>query len=115
MRCIEEPRHTPGFATAIPKNADGTTVEIIWQLKVAHDIAFTGRAATMVTLKSMLVRAPEHIRWETIGMTPIKLTRHLAEVRLRQLKNQTAPFVTHCALSLNGGRSLTQKPRNFLP
>ena len=74
-----------GFATAIPKTADGT-VEMIRQLKVAHDTAVKGRAATMVTLKAMLIHAPEHIRWETTRMTQIKLARHLAALRPRQLE-----------------------------
>jgi transposase len=73
-----------GFATAIPKTADGT-VEMIRQLKVAHDTAVKGRAATMITLKAMLIHAPEHIRWETTSMTQIKLARHLAALRPRQL------------------------------
>ncbi len=74
-----------GFATAIPKTADGT-VEMIRQLKVAHDTAVKGRAATMVTLKAMLIHAPEHVRWETARMTQIKLARHLAAMRPRQLE-----------------------------
>jgi transposase len=56
------------------------------QLKVAHDTAVKGRAATMVTLKAMLIHAPEHIRWETTSMTQIKLARHLAALRPRQLE-----------------------------
>jgi len=74
-----------GFATAVPKTADGT-VEMIRQLKAAHDTAVKGRAATMVTLNAMLVHAPESIRWETTRMTKIKLTRHLAALRPRQLE-----------------------------
>ncbi len=57
-----------GFAAAIPKTADGT-VEMIRQLKVAHDIAVKGRAATMVTLKAIPIHAPEHVRWETARAT----------------------------------------------
>jgi len=74
-----------GFATAIPKTADGT-VEMIRQLKVAHDTAVKGRAAKMVTLKAMLIHAPEHIRWESARMTQVKLARHLAAMRPRQLE-----------------------------
>src|SRR5690606_4490907 len=39
-----------GFATAVPKTADGV-VEIIRQLKVAHDTAVKDRTGAMVTLK----------------------------------------------------------------
>jgi hypothetical protein len=66
-----------GFTIAIPKTANGT-VEMIRQLKVAHDTAVKGRAATMVTLKAMLIHAQKHILWESTRMTQIKLARHLA-------------------------------------
>lgn len=46
-----------GVATAQPKAADGA-VEMIRQLKVAHDTAVKDRSAAMVTLKAMLVHAP---------------------------------------------------------
>lgn len=74
-----------GFATAIPKTADGT-VEMIRQLKVAHDTAVKGRAATMVTLKAMLVHAPQQLRVETARKTQIMLARHLAALRPRELE-----------------------------
>lgn len=46
-----------GFATAEPKTADGT-VEMIRQLKVAHDTGVKDRSAAMITLKAMLIHAP---------------------------------------------------------
>lgn len=58
-----------GFATATPKTMDGA-VEMIRQLKVAHDTAVKQKAATMVTLKAMLVHAPEQLRIETARKTP---------------------------------------------
>ena len=45
-----------GFATAIPKTADGA-VEMIRQLKVAHDTGVKDRSAAMITLKAMLIHA----------------------------------------------------------
>lgn len=74
-----------GFATAIPKAADGA-VEMIRQLKIAHDSAVTGRTAAMVTMKAMLVHAPDELRRETNRMTQIKLARHLAALRPRVLE-----------------------------
>lgn len=74
-----------GFATAVPKSADGA-VEMIRQLKVAHDTAVKGRAATMVTLKAMLIHAPENMRRDMAGKTQIKLARHLAALRPRDLQ-----------------------------
>lgn len=74
-----------GFATAIPKSADGT-VEMIRQLKIAHDSAVTERSATMVTMKAMLVHASDELRGETKRKTQIMLARHLAALRPRALE-----------------------------
>ncbi|MET8798271.1 hypothetical protein ABZV91_17790 [Nocardia sp. NPDC004568] len=69
-----------GFATTTPKSADGES-EMIRQLKIAHDQAVEQRAAAMVTMKAMLVHAPDALRRETTGKTQIALTRHLAGLR----------------------------------
>ncbi|MDX3764103.1 IS110 family transposase, partial [Streptomyces sp. AK02-04a] len=74
-----------GFATATPKTADGEA-EMIRQLKIAHDQAVEQRAAAMVTMKAMLVHAPDGLRHETAGKTQIALARHLAGLRPRQLE-----------------------------
>ncbi len=74
-----------GFATAIPKTADGT-VEMIRQLKIAHDSAVTDRTAAMVTMKAVLVHASDELRRDTNRMTQIKLARHLAALRPRALQ-----------------------------
>jgi transposase len=74
-----------GFATAIPKTADGT-VEMIRQLKVAHDTAVKDRSAAMVTLKAMLVHAPQQLRQDMAHKTQIMLARHLAALRPQQMK-----------------------------
>ena len=75
-----------GFATAIPKTADGA-VEMIRQLKVAHDTAVKDRAAAMITLKAMIVHAPESLRAETARKTQKMLARHCAALRPRGLDN----------------------------
>lgn len=74
-----------GFATATPKTADGEA-EMIRQLKIAHDQAVEQRAAAMVTMKAMLVHAPDGLRHETAGKTQIALARHLAGLRPRRLE-----------------------------
>ncbi|MFD7057308.1 transposase [Streptomyces mirabilis] len=74
-----------GFASATPKTADGEA-EMIRQLKIAHDQAVEQRAAAMVTMKAMLVHAPDGLRHETAGKTQIALARHLAGLRPRQLE-----------------------------
>lgn len=74
-----------GFATAIPKTADGA-VEMIRQLKVAHDTAVKNRSAAMITLKAMLIHAPEQLRFETARKTQRMIARHLAALRPRGLE-----------------------------
>ncbi|WP_333766869.1 IS110 family transposase [Streptomyces sp. IBSBF 2435] len=46
-----------GFATALPKTADGEA-EMIRQLKIAHDQAVEQRASAMVTMKGCLSTLP---------------------------------------------------------
>jgi transposase len=74
-----------GFATAIPKSADGT-VEMLRQLKIAYDTSVKERAAAMVTLKAVLVHAPEQLRLEVAKKSQLKLARHLAAIRPRGLQ-----------------------------
>lgn len=73
-----------GFATATPKTMDGADdVEMIRQLKIAYDTAVKQKAATMVTLKAMLVHAPDQLRAETARKTRRALARHRAAFRQR--------------------------------
>lgn len=75
-----------GFATAAPKTADGA-VEMIRQLKIAHDSAVADRTASMVTMKAMLVHGSDELRRETSRKTQIMLARHLAALRPRVLES----------------------------
>jgi len=74
-----------GFATAVPKSADGD-VEMIRELKVAHDTAVRDRTGTMITLKAMLVHATEDLRRETAKKTQKMVARHCAALRPRGLE-----------------------------
>lgn len=58
---------------------------MIRQLKIAHDTAVKARAATMVTLKAVLVHAPDELRHSVAGKTPVMLARHRVALRLRGL------------------------------
>lgn len=69
-----------GAASATPKTADGT-VEMIRQLKVARDTAVKARSAAMVTLKAMLVHAPDSLRAEVARKTQPMIARALAALR----------------------------------
>lgn len=73
-----------GMATATPKTADGI-VEMIRQLKIVHDTAVKDRSSAMVTLKALLVHGDDQLRAVTNPMTQIKVARHLAAFRLRNL------------------------------
>ena len=74
-----------GFATAEPKTADGT-VEMIRQLKVAHDSGVKDRSSAMITLKAMLIHSPETLRKEMARKTQITLVRQFANIRPRDLE-----------------------------
>lgn len=74
-----------GFATAEPKTPDGT-VEMIRQLKAAHDGAVKDRTSAMITLKTMLIHAADQLRQDTARKTQIMLARHLASLRPTRLE-----------------------------
>lgn len=74
-----------GYATTEPKTADGT-VEMIRQLKVAHDTAVKDRSSAMITLKAMLIHASDQLRHDTARKTQIMLARHLAALRPSRLE-----------------------------
>ena len=87
-----------GFATAIPKTADGV-VEMIRQLKVAHDTAVKDRTGAMITLKAMIVHAPEQLRVETARKTQRSLARYCAALRPRALET-TDDSIRHTLRSI---------------
>jgi transposase len=59
---------------------------MIRQLKVAHDTAVKHRSAAMITLKAMIVHAPELLRAETARKTQRMIARHCAAFRPRALE-----------------------------
>ncbi|WP_354570144.1 hypothetical protein [Glaciihabitans sp. UYNi722] len=59
---------------------------MIRQLKDAHDTAAKDRSAAMITLKAMIVQAPEQLRTETAKKTQRMLARHCAALRPRALE-----------------------------
>ena len=74
-----------GYATAEPKTADGT-VEMIRQLKVAHDTAVKDRSSAMITLKAMLIHAPDQLRHDTARKSQVMLARQLGSLRPAKLE-----------------------------
>ena len=70
-----------GDARGQPKTGDGT-VEMIRHLKIARDTALKARTQAMVTLKTLLVNAPQPLRERFIGITgKMTLIRAIAALR----------------------------------
>jgi transposase len=83
-----------GQATTLPKSGTGT-VEMIRHLKVARDTAVKGRTQAMLTIKAIIVGAPDVLR-EQLEQVSGKLTllRHLAALRPGPLNSTTASAKT---------------------
>lgn len=75
-----------GLATATPKSADGEA-EMIRQLKIAHDQAVEQRSSAMVTMKAMLVHAPDELRRQSARKSQSALAKQLAALRPRDLSD----------------------------
>src|SRR3546814_510868 len=70
-----------GDADGEPKLGDGA-VEMIRHLKIARDTALKARTQAMVTLKTLLVNAPQALRERFIGITgKMTLIRAIAALR----------------------------------
>lgn len=83
-----------GEADASPKSGEGE-VEMIRHLKIARDTAVKGRTQTMVTLKTILVNAPQALREQFIGVTGrMTLVRALAALRPGSLTSTKASAKT---------------------
>ncbi len=74
-----------GFAIAGSKTTDGT-VEMIRQLKVAHDTALKDRYSAMIALKAMLIHGSDQLRQDTARKTQVMLARDLASLRPTRLE-----------------------------
>ena len=83
-----------GEATAPAKSGNGD-VEMIRHLKVARDTALKARTQAMVTLKTLLVNAPQPLREQFITITgPVTLIRALAALRPGPMTSTTASAKT---------------------
>ena len=91
-----------GFATAEPKTADGT-VEMIRQLKVAHDTAVKDRSSAMITLKAMLIHGSDQLRQDTARKRRLCSPATLPHYGQLGLKPQTTAFATLSASSRAAG------------
>lgn len=83
-----------GQADAPPKSGDGE-VEMIRHLKIARDTALKSRTQAMVTLKTLLVTAPQPLREQFIAVTGrMTLVRGLAALRPGSMTSTTASAKT---------------------
>lgn len=73
-----------GLATAIPKSADGM-VEMIRQIKVAKDIAAKARTSAMISLKQVIVNAPDDLRQELQPLSKMALIHRCTALRPGQM------------------------------
>src|SRR3954469_10795759 len=69
-----------GTATATPKTANGTS-EIIGEIKVARDTAVKARTQAIITLKALVVTAPDELRHELQPLSKALLRDRCAALR----------------------------------
>lgn len=67
-------------ATATPKTADDT-VDMIRQIKIAKNIAVKARSAAMISLKTVIVNAPDELREQLQPLSKMALIRRYAGLR----------------------------------
>ena len=78
-----------GVATATPKTADGAA-EMVRQLKVARDSAVKARSAAIITLKTLVVNAPDALRETLEPLTDRQLIDRCAAFRPGDIIDPTA-------------------------
>jgi transposase len=69
-----------GTAKGVPKTADGTS-EMIREIKVARDTAVKSRTQAIITLKTLVVTAPDELRHELQPLSKAKLRDRCAGLR----------------------------------
>ncbi len=69
-----------GKADAVPKSADGV-VEMIRQIKVAKDVAVKARTSAIISLKTVLVNAPDELRQALQPLSKMALIDRCAAIR----------------------------------
>lgn len=69
-----------GKATGVPKTADGTS-EMIREIKIARDTAVKARTQAIITLKTLVVTAPDELRQELQPLSKARLRDRCAGLR----------------------------------
>jgi transposase len=78
-----------GEARATPKSADGVC-EMIRQVKIARDTAVKARTQALITLKCIVVNAPDELREQLSRLTDKKLIDRCAALRPGPIESTTA-------------------------
>lgn len=78
-----------GVVDAVPKTGDGI-VEMIRVTKVAKDNAVKARSSAMISLKQVLINAPDDLRQSLQGLPKMTLIRRCAGLRPAALETVTA-------------------------
>ncbi len=78
-----------GRAGETPRRAEGTS-EMIRQIKIARDIAVKARSQAIITLKTLIVTAPDDLRGELEGLSKALLRERCAGLRPGRVVNHTA-------------------------
>jgi transposase len=78
-----------GRAGPTPRRAEGTS-EMIRQIKIARDIAVKSRSQAIITLKTLIVTAPDDLRGELESLTKVGLRERCAALRPGHVTNELA-------------------------
>lgn len=78
-----------GTATATPKSADGA-IEMLREIKVAKDTAVKARTTAIITLKALIVTAPDEVREQLDGLPKMSLIARCLALRPGRLETPLA-------------------------
>jgi transposase len=102
-----------GTATGIPKSADGTS-EMIREIKIARDTAVKARSQAIITLKALIVTAPDELRGELQPLSKAKLRERCAGLRPVASRARWQPPSTPCGRWRDAGRFSTARSKNTI-
>ncbi len=100
-----------GHASATPKTADGT-VETIRQIKIAKDVAVKARTAAIISLKTVIVNAPDELRDQLQPPSKMALSDAVQPCGPVKSLPSRPPRSTRCVPSRAAGLHYTKRSSN---
>jgi hypothetical protein len=100
-----------GTATGVPKSADGTS-EVIREIKIARDTAVKCRTQAIITLKTIVVTAPDELRQELQPLSKAKLRDRCAGLRPGRSTARSQLPSTPSERSPGAGSTSSRRSRN---